>query len=117
MVYHGIEIFEPSKMKAYFEWNQFKTSAWLVYAGKAAELIGGFFLMLGLFTRMAALLIAAIMLYISLFVGGGKVWYEDQHPFLFVLLALVFFFAGPGTFSLDNLLFHKDVKTRINRAG
>jgi len=109
MVYHGWEIFEPEKMKAYLEWDQFKTvsSSWLPYAGKAAELIGGFFLMIGLFTRIAALVIAGTMLYISLFLGKGKIWYEDQHPFLFVLLALVFFFAGAGRYSLDFLLFTK----------
>jgi len=109
MVYHGWEIFEPVKMKGYFEWDQFKTSAWLAYAGKAAELIGGFFLAIGLFTRMASLLIAGTMFYISVFVGNGKVWYEDQHPFLFVLLALVFFFTGGGKYSFDHFFFNKPV--------
>jgi uncharacterized membrane protein YphA (DoxX/SURF4 family) len=47
------------------------------------------------------------MLYVSFFVGHGKIWYEDQHPFLFVLLALVFFFYGPGKMSVDQLLFGK----------
>jgi len=47
------------------------------------------------------------MLYISLFVGTGKIWYQDQHPFLFVLLALVFFFTGPGKYSIDHILFTK----------
>lgn len=109
LVYHGQEIFDEKIMKGYLEWDQFKSSsaAWMVYAGKAAELAGGILLTLGLFTRLAALLIAGTMLYISFFVGGGKVWYEDQLPFLFVLLALVFFFAGPGTLSLDQKLFGK----------
>jgi uncharacterized membrane protein YphA (DoxX/SURF4 family) len=40
-------------------------------------------------------------------VGDGKIWYEDQHPFLFVLLAAVFFFTGPGKWSIDYLLFNK----------
>ncbi len=39
------------------------------------------------------------------FVGHGKIWYEDQHPFLFVLLAFVFFFIGGGKWSVDYLLF------------
>jgi putative oxidoreductase len=109
MMYHGWEIFEPEKMKVYFEWEQFKTSSWLVYAGKASELIGGFFLAIGLLTRIAALLLAGTMLYISLFMGSGKIWYEDQHPFLFVLLALVFFFVGGGPYSIDHFFFNKKI--------
>jgi hypothetical protein len=47
------------------------------------------------------------MSYIAFFVGHGKVWYEDQHPFLLVLLAMVFFFTGPGNISLDKMIFKK----------
>lgn len=110
LVYHGREIFDPATMKGYTEWDQFKnpSGSLLIYVGKVAELAGGFLLTLGLFTRLAAVLVAGTMLYISLFVGHGKVWYEDQHPFLFVLLALVFLFTGPGTWSLDHKLFGKN---------
>lgn len=107
MIYHGWEIFSPSKMNGYLEWDLFKTSSGktLVYVGKAAELIAGIFLFLGLFTRLGALILIGTMACISFFVGHGKIWYEDQYPFLFVLLGLVFFFMGPGAFSLDNLIF------------
>ena len=107
MIYHGWEIFSPSKMNGYLEWDLFKTSSGktLVYVGKAAELIAGIFLFLGLFTRLGALILISTMACISFFVGHGKIWYEDQYPFLFVLLGLVFFFMGPGAFSLDNLIF------------
>ncbi|HYK55948.1 MAG TPA: DoxX family protein [Flavisolibacter sp.] len=107
MVYHGWEVFDAEKMKTYLEWDQFKTSSasLVVHLGKTAELVGGLLLMFGLFTRPAALIIACTMLYISLFVGTGKILYEDQHPFLFVLLALVFFFAGPAKWSLDQVFF------------
>jgi len=110
LIYHGWEIFNDSKMNEYQTWNAFKNSAnveLLVYGGKAAELVGGLLLFCGLFTRMACLLIAGTMSYIAFFVGNGKIWYEDQHPFLFVLLAFVFFFMGPGAFSADALIFKK----------
>lgn len=112
MAYHGWEVFDAEKMKTYLEWDQFKTSSasLMVHLGKTAELVGGILVMVGLFTRLAALIIACTMLYISLFVGTGKIWYEDQHPFLFVLLALVFFFAGPAKWSLDQVLFFKKTK-------
>ncbi len=107
MVYHGWEIFDASKMKEYSTWNAFNGSSLPGYIGKGAELLGGIFMAFGVFTRIGCLLIAGTMLYISFFLGNGKVWYEDQHPFLFVLLALVYFFMGPGKWSLDALFFSK----------
>lgn len=110
MIYHGLEVFDESKMKPYFDWDAFKgfsSPAFIVYFGKTAELIAGIFLTIGLFTRLSSLVLIFTMLYISLFVGHGKIWYEDQHPFLFVLLGLVFFFTGPGKLSVDQLLFKR----------
>jgi putative oxidoreductase len=109
MVYHGWEVFDEEKMNAYLQWEQFKDASAVarVYTGKTIELAGGLLLFAGLFTRLAALLIAVTMFYISFFVGTGKIWYEDQHPFMFVLLAMVFFFIGPGKYSLDHLLLNK----------
>ncbi|HEX2605971.1 MAG TPA: DoxX family membrane protein [Flavisolibacter sp.] len=107
MAYHGWEVFDREKMLTYMTWDQFRTpaSSLLVYTGKSVELVAGVLLALGLLTRVAALMLALTMLYISFFVGGGKIWYEDQHPFLFVLLALVFLFTGPSRYSLDQLFF------------
>ncbi len=107
LIYHAWEIFDGDKMNEYQQWDMFKKSssgATLVYAGKALELAGGILLTLGLFTRLAALMIIGTLGYIAFFIGHGKVWYEDQHPFLFVLLALVFFFMGAGSISMDALL-------------
>ena len=108
LVYHGWEVFDANLMKGYAGWETFKTypsPAFMVYLGKTAELVGGILLTIGLFTRVAVVLTAGTMLFISLFVGHGKIWYEDQHPFLFVLLAMVFFFTGPGAWSVDETLF------------
>ncbi len=107
MLYHGWEVFSAEKMKVYFDWESFKGSIWLPYVGKATELVAGLLLTLGLFTRIGALLMVGTLAYIAFFVGHGKVWYEDQHPFLFVLLGLVFVFTGPGNWAIDNLLFKK----------
>ena len=107
MIYHGWELFDATVMNGYLKWDTFKSfssPAFVVYLGKAAELAGGILLLFGFLTRLACILIAGTMLYISLFVGHGKVWYDDQHPFLFVLLALVFFFAGAGKWSVDSIL-------------
>ena len=60
---------------------------------------------LGLFTRASALIIIGTMAYISFFIGHGKVWYEDQHPFMFVLIALIYVVMGGGKWSLDRKIF------------
>lgn len=108
MAYHGWEVFDRATMEGYFGWDVLKNMPapeFLIYLGKATELVGGILLALGLFTRIAALMIIGVMSFICFVVGGGKFWYQDQHPFLFVMLALVFFFTGPLTWSLDQRLF------------
>lgn len=107
LIYHGWEIFDKTKMQEYLTWENFRDpgKSYLPYLGKSMELSAGILLFLGLFTRLSALLIMGTLGYIAFFVGGGKIWYEDQYPFLFVMLALVFIFTGPGNFSLDKFLF------------
>ena len=75
-----------------------------VYAGKISELVGGLLIALGLFTRVGVLLICMPMIFIAFFIGNGYIWFEDQYPFLFILFGWVFFFLGPGKWSLDNKL-------------
>lgn len=103
--YHGHEVFRPEIMNGYLEWDLFKGSfgAFKVYAGKAAELIAGILLTLGLFTRIGALILTGALGFITFLVGNGRFWYEDQHPFMFVLFGLLFFAMGPGAFSMDAL--------------
>ena len=105
LIYHGWEIFDQSIIDKYLSWDAFKNPSGkiLVYFGKAGELTAGILFVFGLFTRIACLLTIGVMGYISLFLGNGIIWQNDQHPFLFVLLALAFFFTGPGSISLDHL--------------
>ena len=107
MIYHGFEIFDQQTMLGYSAWAQFKdmpSPGFIVYTGKAAELVAGIMFTIGWFTRLAAGVLILTMLYITFFVGHGKFWYDDQHPFLFVLLGFVFFFTGPGRWSMDAFL-------------
>jgi putative oxidoreductase len=107
LLYHGWEVFDPIKMKEYAVWEVFRQDAsplFMVYLGKGAEFLAGVLLTVGLLTRVGCLIVVGTMLYIAFFVGHGRIWYEDQHPFLFVLLALIFLFTGPGRWSLDALM-------------
>lgn len=108
MFYHGLEIFDPGTMKKYLEWDviiALPFPGFMTYLGKGIELITGLFFILGLFTRMAALIMAVNMLFICFYIGSGKFYYEDQHPFIFAMLATVFFFTGSVKFGLDNHFF------------
>ena len=116
LIYHGWEVFSQSKMNEYLKWDMFKNGSgkFLAYAGKASELIAGILFLFGFLTRLASLLTIGVMFYITFILGKGLIWYEDQYPFLFMLLALVFFFTGAGRISVDNSLFKKNI---TNHAG
>jgi putative oxidoreductase len=102
-IYHGQEVFDSELMSSYMTWDTFKNpyGKFMVYLGKSSELLAGTLLLLGLFTRLGALMLMGTLAYVTFFVGHGKFWYEDQHPFMFVLMGLVFFVHGPGEWSLD----------------
>jgi putative oxidoreductase len=103
LIYHGQELFHQDIVDKYLSWEVFRTSYGkpLVYAGKIAELLSGISLVLGLYTRIGALLCIGTMLFITFVIGHGRIWYEDQHPFLLVLFGIVFLVAGPGAWSVD----------------
>jgi putative oxidoreductase len=110
MIFHGVEVFDKQKMAEYGKWMGelgFSSPLLMAYLGKGSEFLSGIFLVPGLFTRLAVIPLAATMLIICFGMGKGRIFMEDQHPFLFVLLALVFFFTGGGKWSLDHILFTK----------
>jgi len=110
LIYHGQEVFNPELMKSYAEWDTFKGPGanLVVYVGKSSEFIAGLLLFSGFLTRIGALITIGTLSYITFFIGHGKFWYEDQHPFLFVLLGLLFLFTGPGAWSVDEYVFKKN---------
>lgn len=104
MIIHGVEIFNPEKMKGYFDF--FKSSGeFMAYGGKSLELVAGILLTLGLFTRVGAVITAGAMTFITFAIGHGRFYMEDQHPFMFVLIAFILFFDGGKKWSVDNLIF------------
>lgn len=110
LVIHGKEVFDPAKMQEYVKWDSFKSASFLPYLGKGAEFAAGVMLVLGLLTRVAALITIGTFLFITFRTGNGKFWMDDQHPFLFVLFGLLFIFTGPGAMSLDKWLYRKTKK-------
>ena len=108
ITYHGLEVFDHEKMNGYTQWLtdlHFPSPAFMSYLGKGTEFIAGLLLLLGFLTRLAILALIITMMIITFGMGKGKIFMDDQHPFLFILLFLVLFFTGPGKFSLDYVFF------------
>ena len=107
LIYHGIEIFDPELMNGYVEGGMVTgpNAKLMVYLGKGSELTSGSLLLLGLLTRVSALMMIGTFSYITFFLGEGRFWYQEQHPFMFALFGLLFLFVGPGSWSADRVIF------------
>lgn len=109
MAYHGWEVFDRATMEPYFEWEQIKAlpvpAEFAAYVGKSLELITGICFTIGFLTRLSSIFMAVDMLFICFYIGEGRFYYQDQHPFLFALIAIVFFFTGPVKWSVDQKVF------------
>ena len=80
--------------------------SWLVILITWLHLLGGFLIIIGLLTRLAALVQIPILIGAVIFVNAPKGVYAAESEFgfsLVVLLLLIFFFVeGGGPISLDN---------------
>lgn len=74
------------------------------YLSIYTELIGGFLLAAGLFTRLAALAIMANMLVATIFTLPMGVLTVAAYPFSLAISALVILLAGPMAYSIDSML-------------
>lgn len=108
LIFHGWQVFETGDMNGFAD-LLFNMSIpfpeAMAYTGKLVELTGGFFLILGLFTRLMTLMLFLTFVFITFVLGDGKILAEDQHPFLYALISLLFFFTGAGRLSIDYILF------------
>jgi putative oxidoreductase len=106
-------MFGRKAMLPYLDWDVIKSlpaPETFLYIGNGLEFVTGICFVLGSFTRFAAVFMAIDMLFICFKVGGGKFWYQDQYPFLFAMIAMIFFFTGPVKWSLDKLWFEEKNK-------
>ena len=115
ITYHGFEVFTQEKMDGYSKWLtdlHFPSPVVMAYLGKGIEFVAGVLFLTGFLTRVAVIPLIITMVIIAFGMGKGKIFMDDQHPFLFVLLFLVIFFTGPGKFSLDYYFFGKEFNDR-----
>ena len=110
LIYHGVEVFNAGQIEGYGKWLNdlhFPVPLAAAYLGKGSEFVGGILLALGLLTRPTCIVLTLTFIGIAFFMGHGKILTEDQHPFLYVILSLIYLFNGPGKLSLDNYLLTK----------
>jgi putative oxidoreductase len=85
--------------------------------GAYIELIGGFCIALGLFTRVAALLASGMMAvaYFMVHAKGGffPIVNRGEPAVVYCFIFLFIFFYGPGVYALDNLIFRRTARTTV----
>jgi putative oxidoreductase len=75
------------------------------------EFAGGVLLIVGLFTRPVALMNVVLFTIITYVWQGNEPFVQQEKPFLFLVLAIVFCFIGPGKWSVDAFVFRKDLQS------
>ena len=80
----------------------------MAFLAKGSEVLGGSLVLIGLFTRPAAALIAFTMTIATLTANLGENWVIDGgFTVSYTIFALVLLLHGSGKFSLDHLLFKR----------
>jgi putative oxidoreductase len=100
LIFHGWQLFEIQDMNVFTDllFNMaIPFPEAMAYTGKLVELVGGFLLILGLFTRFVTA--------IPFGLGEARIFSDNQLPFLYGLVSLLFFFTGAGRLSVDYILF------------
>jgi putative oxidoreductase len=110
-IHHGIPgIFSADFMDGHIGMMEFfdmPMPILMAYLSKGIELFAGICLLLGLFTRLAAGLIALSMLVAIVTALSGGIFddWQEEISFTYFILALALFLKGSTDFSLDRQLF------------
>lgn len=108
---HGLEVFNAASMEGTIAWIageiNIPMAGYLVYLAKWVELVGGILLILGLFTRLAALFLFVTMLFIVVVINRFSIFGNGELSFVHLLLYLAIIIEGGGKFSLDHYFFGK----------
>ena len=102
-----IDILTSEKERAFFhKWFgdelHFPFPVVMAFLAKGAEVLGGALVLVGLFTKPGAFLIAFTMLIATLTANLGENWIIDGgFTISYFLFALIFIYWGAGKYSLD----------------
>ncbi|HEU4495876.1 MAG TPA: DoxX family protein [Flavobacterium sp.] len=108
-ILHGHELFNATAMEGFAGYLSkdlhFPYPLLMAYLRTAAELFGGIMLILGLFTRLGALLIMFTMLVATFTAGKGDIFGEAEMTVAYAAFCLTILLAGSGKYSLEHSLF------------
>jgi putative oxidoreductase len=103
LIVHGLQVFNRQEMLEYGPWMKdlgIPFPLVSAYIGKYIELAGGVALVLGVYMRLACILLMITFLVITIVMGQAKIFTDGQHPFLFFLFSMLFFFVGDSGYSV-----------------
>lgn len=108
IIMFGKEVFDEGIMNDYVKFLAevgLPAPRFMLTLAKLTELIGGVFLIFGIFTRIIVFPLMITMLTIVWYMSEGN-FFNGGTASTFFLLFLLFLFSGPGRFSLDYAFFH-----------
>ncbi len=100
---YGRELFNIEGLLDFLKKENIPFPVFTGYAAKIIELVGGIFLILGLFTRIVCILLMIVMYGVIYTTANGN-FLEGEFAFLLLLMFGVFLINGAGKWSLDRLL-------------
>lgn len=103
---HSLELFDMHILIKFLTEINFPFPVFSGYVAKIIEFAGSILLAVGLFTKFITPLLITIMVGVIYTMSQGDI-FNGELPFLFALHFALFFFIGPGKWSLDYLLFDK----------
>ncbi|HEY0770298.1 MAG TPA: DoxX family protein [Sphingobacteriaceae bacterium] len=106
LIVHGSQLFNSEEMLSYQPWLtdlNVPLPLFSAYVGKGVEFIGGLCFILGIWIRAASVFLMATFVFITVVMGGSKIFTDGQHPFLFFLFSLLFFFVGDSGYGVKRL--------------
>lgn len=74
---------------------------WLGYVSALTELIGGALLIIGFFTRFAALMVAINMAVALIYVDARRGYVTSEYPIALLSMAILVLLTGAGAVALD----------------
>lgn len=106
---HSYELFDINAMNNFAEYLSkdlhFPQPLFMAYLRTSAEFFGGILLILGLYTRIATILITFTMLVAAFTAGNGDVFGDAEMNVIYAVFCLTILFTGSGKFSIQKYLF------------